>query len=401
MNAPVSSNAHPKREEALKGIRVLDFSIMVAGPYCARMLADLGAEVIKIEPPEGDDMRLRAPLREGHSLYFGQFNLGKRSVTFDLKQPAAIETIYQLVATADVVVENFRPGVMERLGLGYEKLAQVNPRLVYCSISGYGQTGPGAERAAYAPLIHAACGLDTTMMRYAGDRTRPAKGAMFIADMLGAIYGLAAVQTALLQRTATGNGQHIDVALMDCMMNLLAYEVQEAQFAVDVARPTYGPVGASDGIIMILPITQRNFVSLSKAIGRPDLVDDSRFATMPARNRNWDKLMQEAELWTSAHTVQECLAQLNAAGVPCTAYADPADTLRDPHLVERGTFQEVSDAAGTFLAARLPFKMSETSTDLQQTVPEIGNDTDAVLKELLGWDAQKIRQMRETGVFGT
>jgi crotonobetainyl-CoA:carnitine CoA-transferase CaiB-like acyl-CoA transferase len=187
---------------------------------------------------------------------------------------------------------------------------------------------------------------------------------------------------------------------MDCMMNLLAYEVQEAQFAVDVARPTYGPVGASDGIIMILPITQRNFVSLSKAIGRPDLVDDIRFATMPARNRNWDKLMQEAELWTSAHTVQECLAQLNAAGVPCTVYADPADTLRDPHLVERGTFQEVSDAAGTFLAAKLPFKMSEASTDLQQTVPEIGNDTDAVLKEILGWDTQKIRQLRETGVFG-
>jgi CoA:oxalate CoA-transferase len=400
MNIPLPSKQQQQRDGALKGMRVLDFSIMVAGPYCARMLADLGAEVIKIEPPEGDDMRLRAPLRQGHSPYFGQFNLGKRSMTLDLKHPAAIETIYQLVSSADVLVENFRPGVMERLGLDYPKLARLNPRLVYCSISGYGQTGPGAERAAYAPLIHAASGLDTTMMRYAGDRTRPAKGAMFIADMLGAIYGFAAIQTALLQRTKTDEGQYIDVALMDCMMNLLAYEIQEAQFPVDAARPTYGPIAASDGMIMILPITQKNFMALCSVIGKPELGTDTRFFTMPMRNRNWDELMREAESWTSNRTVQECLARLNAAGVPCTAYADPADAFSDCHLTERGVFQHVSDGGGSFMAAKLPFKMSGTLTDLQQTVPEVGRDTEDVLKNVLGWDAQKIKRLREEGVFG-
>ncbi|HVQ66203.1 MAG TPA: CoA transferase, partial [Bradyrhizobium sp.] len=206
---------------ALEGIRVLDFSIMLAGPYCARMLADVGAEVIKIEPPEGDDMRLRAPLRSGHSAYFGQLNAGKRSITLDLKTPEAIAIVHGLVAKADVVVENFRPGVMDRLGLGEKTLRQINPRLVYCSISGYGQTGPAAARPAYAMMVHAASGFDRTLMRYAGDRDRPAPGAVFVADVLGAIFGYSAIQTALVQRSRTGVGQYIDVALMDCMTNLL------------------------------------------------------------------------------------------------------------------------------------------------------------------------------------
>jgi CoA:oxalate CoA-transferase len=223
---------------------------------------------------------------------------------------------------------------------------------------------------------------------------------MFIADMLGAIYGFAAIQTALLQRTQTGKGQYIDVALMDCMMNLLAYEIQEAQFPVTAARPTYGPVSASDGIIMILPITQKNFTALCSAIGRPDLIKDPRFAAMPVRNRNWDGLMQEVESWTRSRTMKECLALLEAAGVPCTAYAEPGDALRDPHLLERGTFQSVSDAAGAFMAARLPIKMSGTKTELQGTVPETGKDTDSVLREVLGWDAGQIEEMRAKGVFG-
>ena len=159
--------------DALAGIRVLDFSIMMAGPYCARLFADLGADVIKIEPPEGDDMRLRAPLRDGCSAYFGQLNAGKRSLALDLKQPEAIALIKRLVAEADVVVENFRPGVMQRLGLGAAALREINPKLVYCSISGYGQTGPAAERAAYAMIVHAESGFDRTMMRYAGDRSAP------------------------------------------------------------------------------------------------------------------------------------------------------------------------------------------------------------------------------------
>src|SRR5215813_12950349 len=237
----------------LEGIRVLDFSIMLAGPYCARLLADVGAEVVKIEPPEGDDMRLRTPLRDGQSAYFGQLNAGKRSLALDLKNAEAIKLVHRLVAETDIVVENFRPGVMDRLGLGYDSLREINPRLIYCSISGYGQSGPDAERAAYAMIVHAESGFDRSLMRYAGDRDRPAAGAIFVADVLGGIFGFSAIQTAMVQRARTGEGQRIDVALMDCMLNLLVYELQEGQFSKPMARPTYGPVRTKDGDILIAP----------------------------------------------------------------------------------------------------------------------------------------------------
>jgi len=288
---------------ALEGIRVLDFSIMLAGPYCARMLADVGAEVIKIEPPEGDDMRLRAPLRSGHSAYFGQLNAGKRSITLDLKTPEAIAIVHGLVAKADVIVENFRPGVMDRLGLGEKTLRQINPRLVYCSISGYGQTGPAAARPAYAMMVHAASGFDRTLMRYAGDRDRPAPGAVFVADVLGAIFGYSAIQTALVQRSRTGVGQYIDVALMDCMTNLLVYELQEAQFPVTSPRPVYAPVKAQDGDLLIAPITERNFSALCEATGLALLRNDERFATLPSRSRNWLAMMDIVEGWTRERPV--------------------------------------------------------------------------------------------------
>src|SRR5437773_1758448 len=246
----------------LDGIRVLDFSIMLAGPYCARLLADVGAEVIKIEPPEGDDMRLRSPLRDGDSTYFGQLNAGMRSLALDLKNVEAIELVHRLVAEADILVENFRPGVMDRLGLGYDALRKINPRLIYCSISGYGQSGPAAERAAYAMIVHAESGFDRSLARYAGDRDRPASGAIFVADVLGGIFGFSAIQTALVHRARTGQGQRIDVALMDCMLNLLVYELQEAQFPIRSPRPTYGPVRAKDGDLLTAPVTSRNFTSL-------------------------------------------------------------------------------------------------------------------------------------------
>src|ERR1700742_1390926 len=300
----------------LAGIRVLDFSIMLAGPYCARLLADVGADVIKIEPPEGDDMRLRTPLRDGNSAYFGQLNAGKRSLALDLKSPEAIKLVKQLVAETDIVVENFRPGVMDRLGLGYEALREINPRLIFCSISGYGQTGPAAERAAYAMIVHAESGFDRSLMRYAGDRDRPATGAIFVADIMGGIFGFSAIQTALVQRQHTGMGQRIDVALMDCMLNLLVYELQEAQFPIRSPRPTYGPVRTLDGDILIAPVTARNFTALCEVTGQRELKDDPRFNTVPARSANWAAMMQVIEKWTERHTVRECMAALDKAGVP-------------------------------------------------------------------------------------
>jgi len=384
----------------LAGIRVLDFSIMLAGPYCARLLADVGADVIKIEPPEGDDMRLRTPLRDGNSTYFGQLNAGKRSLALDLKSAEAIKLVHQLVAETDVVVENFRPGVMDRLGLGYEALRQINPRLIFCSISGYGQTGPAAERAAYAMIVHAESGFDRSLARYAGDRDRPATGAIFVADILGGIFGFSAIQTALVQRQRTGVGQRIDVALMDCMLNLLVYELQEAQFPIHSPRPTYGPVRTLDGDILIAPITPRNFAALCEVTGQPELRDDPRFKTVPARGANWTAMMQVIEEWTQRHTVEQCMSALEKAGVPSAVYRDPGAALSDPHLLQRGSFATIADQAGEFTGVNAPWKMSGADTTMKRDIPGVGAHRDEVLSQALGLSSETIAGLAKAGAFG-
>jgi CoA:oxalate CoA-transferase len=387
--------------EPLEGLRVLDFSIMLAGPYCARLLADVGAEVIKIEPPEGDDMRLRTPLRDGHSAYFGQLNAGKRSLALDLKNPEAIKLVHRLVAETDIVVENFRPGVMDRLGLGYEALREINPRLIYCSISGYGQSGPDAERAAYAMIVQAESGFDRSLMRYAGDRDRPAAGAIFVADVLGGIFGYSAIQTALVQRSRTGKGQRIDVALMDCMLNLLVYELQEAQFPIRAPRPTYGPVRTKDGDILIAPVTARNFTALCEVTGQSELANDPRFNALPARGANWTAMMQVVEKWTERRSVEECLAALGAAGVPCARYRDPGAALTDPHLAARGSFATISDGAGEFVGVNAPWKMSGAQISIRPEIPAVGAHRDEVLSRALGLSAEAIADLAGCGAFGT
>ena len=386
--------------DALSGLRVLDFSIMLAGPYCARLFSDMGADVVKIEPPEGDDMRLRAPLRDGASAYFGQLNAGKRSLALDLKNDAAIALVHRLVSEADVLIENFRPGVMERLGLGADAMLAINPRLVYCSISGYGQAGPAAERAAYAMIVHAASGFDRTLARYAGGSDRPAPGAVFVADVLGAIFSYAAIQTALVQRARTGLGQKIDVALMDCMLNLLVYELQEAQFPVTTPRPTYGPVRARDGDVLVVPITARNFAALCDVTGLPQLRNDPRFATLPLRSANWSAMMSVVEQWTAERSVAECIASLEAAGVPCSAYAEPGDALRDPHLIGRGLFSRISDPAGAFTGVNPPWRMSGSASELRGRVPQVGGDSDAALRDWLGLSPVERAALRKAGAFG-
>jgi CoA:oxalate CoA-transferase len=384
----------------LDGIRVLDFSIMLAGPYCARLLADVGADVIKIEPPEGDDMRLRTPLRDGNSAYFGQLNAGKRSLALDLKSAEAIELVHRLVADTDILVENFRPGVMDRLGLGYEALRRVNPRLIYCSISGYGQTGPAAERAAYAMIVHAESGFDRSLMRYAGDRDRPATGAIFVADVLGGIFGYSAIQTALVQRGRTGQGQRIDVALMDCMLNLLVYEMQEAQFPIHSSRPTYGPVRTLDGDILIAPVTPRNFAALCEVTGQSELKSDPRFNTVPSRGANWTAMMQVIEEWTQRHTVDQCIAALEQAGVPCAVYRDPGAALTDPHLLQRGAFATIADRAGEFTGINAPWKMSGADTAMKRDIPGVGAHRDELLSQALGMSTEAIAGLAKAGAFG-
>ncbi|MFZ5779502.1 MAG: CaiB/BaiF CoA transferase family protein [Pseudomonadota bacterium] len=368
----------------LSGIRVVDFTSMIAGPYCTRLLADCGAEVLKIEEPHGDHMRTRPPLRDGHSTYFGHLNAGKKSVVLDLKSASGRDAAQGLVAASDIVVENFRPGVMKRLGLDYRRLSKSRSDLVYCSISGFGQSGPRAEQPAYAPVVHAASGFDHTQFLYQGDQAKPAKTGIFVADVLAAVYAFGAVQTALIGRLRHGGGQFIDVALMDSMINLLVFECQEAQFPEKTRRPLYVPMQARDGFVIVAPVNQRNFEQLADAIGRPEWKSDARFATVDARVANWDDLMAAIEAWTAARGARDCEDILMTAGVPCSRYLSVAEAMADPQLAARGTLAQVADGAGSFLVPNPPFQFADSTVSVAATVPALGADTKEVLATILG-----------------
>src|ERR1700744_3873552 len=285
------------------GLRVLDFSTTIAGPHCTRMLADMGAEVIKVESVEGETMRIRPPVRNGFSSLFGHLNAGKKSLVLDLKSAEALEVVRHLVKGADMLVENFRPGVMRRLKLDYDALRSLNPRLVYCSISGYGQTGPSAELPAYAPVIHAASGYDMAHLAYQPGRNRPAYCGIYHADVLTGVYAFGAISAALYQRHVSGKGQHIDVSMLESMLSLTPNEVQIAQFEVaPPSRPMFGPLETADGYVMVALASEKTFQGLVKVIGHPEWVEDPRFKRYPDRRANWSVLMDRAEDWPRTGT---------------------------------------------------------------------------------------------------
>jgi CoA:oxalate CoA-transferase len=375
-------NAADNSTRSLGGLRVLDFSTTIAGPHCTRMLADMGAEVIKVEPVEGETMRIRPPLRDGCSTVFGQLNAGKKSLVLDLKSSDAIDIIRRLVASADILVENFRPGVMRRLKLDYGSLQELNPRLIYCSISGYGQTGPSAELPAYAPVIHAASGYDMAHLSYQPERTRPDYCGIYHADVLAGVYAFGAISAALHQRHATQTGQHIDVSMLESMLSLTLNEVQWSQFEVKLpSRPMFGPVETADGYVMVAIASEKTFRNLVTASGHPEWIGDPRFAKYPDRRDNWKDLMDGIETWSRTLTTERCLAELNSHGVPCSAYRSIAEALSDPQLAHRGALAEVEDDGGTFKVMNLPFRMSGADIAAGKRAATLGEHTVAVLKQ--------------------
>src|SRR3954462_1005608 len=364
------------------GLRVLDFSTTIAGPHCTRMLADVGAEVIKIETAEGETMRTRPPVRNHCSTTFGQLNIGKHSFVLDLKSDQGVEAVRRLVATADVLVENFRPGVMRRLKLDYASLCQLNPRLVYCSISGYGQTGPSAELPAYAPVIHAASGYEMAHLAYQPGRSRPDYCGIYHADVLTGVYAFGAIAAALHQRHSTGKGQHIDVSMLESMLSLTLNELQWSQFPVKaLQRPMFGPIETADGYVMVAIASEKTFQSLMKVIGHPEWVSDPRFAMYADRRENWGSLMEGVEAWSRAVTTEKCLAALNDHGVPSSAYRTVAEALQDPQLAHRGALVEVEDGGGSFKVLNLPFRMSGARVSAAKCMSTLGEHTRAYLKE--------------------
>jgi crotonobetainyl-CoA:carnitine CoA-transferase CaiB-like acyl-CoA transferase len=381
---------------ALDRVRVLDFTTTIAGPHCTRLLADLGAEVIKIESPEGDMMRTRPPLRSGASTSFGQLNAGKKSIALDLKSPRAVEAVRRLVATADVVVENFRPGVMRRFGLDYDALKPIKPHLIYCAISGYGQTGPSAELPAYAPVIHAASGYDLAHMAYQGETRRPDYCGIYIADVLTGTYAFGAIMTALYQRQMTGEGQMIDVSMLESMLSLTLSEIQAAQFAVTPpGRPVFGPVATKDGYVNLSIASERTFQNLAAASGHPHWLTDPRFAEYANRRANWGELIDELERWSKELSTSEVQAIFDRHRVPSSPYRTVREAMADPQIAHRHSFAEVRDAGGTFLALNPPFHMSAATAAARPFAAPLGEHTEKLLAEI-GYTSAEIAALLKT-----
>ncbi|QAU48322.1 CaiB/BaiF CoA transferase family protein [Bradyrhizobium guangzhouense] len=369
--------------KAFAGLRVLDFSTTIAGPHCARMLADMGAEVIKIETDEGETMRTRPPLRNGHSTVFGQLNVGKKSVVLDLKSEDGREAVRRLVATADILVENFRPGVMRRLRLDDDSLRPVNPRLIYCSISGYGQTGPSAELPAYAPVIHAASGYDMAHLAYQPGRNRPDYCGIYHADVVTGTYGFGAIASALYQRSVTGLGQHIDVSMLESMLTLTVIELQSSQFSIKAPpRPMFGPTETANGYVMITVASEKIFQALMGVIGRPEWISDPRFSSYAPRREHWADMMDAVETWSKRLTTDACLVALSAAGVPASAYRSIKEALDDPQLAHRQALSSVEDGGGSFKVLNLPFRMTGADTRPSKTIAALGEHTDELRNEI-------------------
>ena len=400
MSAAAAVSAPVARKPALSGLRVVDFTIVMSGPMCTRMLADAGADVVKVEPPDGDVVRQRPPQRGGMSTYYASMNCGKKSIVLDLQTEEGRRLARGLVDKADVVVENFRPGVMKRLGLDYETVSQSNPRLVYASISGFGQTGPMASAPAYAPVIHAASGYEVAYNLYQRGSDRPANNGIFIADVMGASYAFGAIQLALYEREKSDKGQHIDVSLMDSVLGMLIYEIQAAQFPPERPRQVYEPVRASDGYVMVAAVTQKNLEVLFDTIGYPKGKTDPRFATMATKEANWPALLALIERWTSTRTGAECEQIFMRAGVPCSRYRSVAEAMDDPQCAERGLFVELGEEDARYKVANLPYRLSGTPVAAQPFVAELGEHTEQVLRDTLGLDGAAISALRARGTLG-
>jgi CoA:oxalate CoA-transferase len=388
------------RKPALSDLTVVDFTIVMSGPMATRMMADAGANVIKVESPDGDVVRQRPPIRGGVSTYFASMNCGKRSIVLNLQTESGRRVARDLVLGADVVVENFRPGVMKRMGLDYESLSSENPRLIYASISGFGQTGPRAQTPAYAPVIHAASGYEMAYSEYQRGSERPANNGIFIADVLGASHAFSAIQLALYERERSGLGQYIDVSLMDSVMGMLIYELQAAQFPPDRPRQVYEPVRASDGFVMVAAVTQKNLEVLFDVIGYPEGKTDPRFLTVATKEANWSVLLGLIEKWTSQRTGAECEDALMRAGVPCSRYRTVAQAMDDPQIAARGFMTEISAEQSRFKVANAPFQLSATPTQARDQVAGLGQHTLEVLKERLHLSDDALADLQAQAAIG-
>jgi CoA:oxalate CoA-transferase len=402
---PVPYRSPVSGPDFLQGVTVLDFTRVLAGPYCTRLLADLGARVIKIERPRGDDMRA-APLqldpeRTDQSTYFVRVNAGKRSVAIDLGHPEGRAVALDLVRVADVVVENFRPGVMARMGLDYAAAVAVRPGLVYCSISGYGQTGPWRSRAAFAHVVHATSGL---MHLERGAEEPPRVLYLQAADILAGTHASGAVMAALLRRARTGRGAYLDVSMLEALIG--AEDISVGSVLND--GPSYpGPrsgmlvqqVGDSWVALQVVGVLDL-WPRLLDLLDRPELAEDPRFATPVARREHWSDLRPIITAWLSRFTsAEDALAALGAARIPCARVLWLSEVITAPHLEARGAFPSVAHPThGAVRVTASPFHVDGEPIVPAGPAPyRPGEDTRAVLAEVLGYGHDRIAELASRG----
>ena len=385
----------------MEGIVVADFTTMVAGASATRLLADCGAEVIKIESPEGGDlMRQSLPKQEDVSILYAQYNAGKRSITLDLKGASGRQIALDLIARSDIVVENFRPGVMKRLGLDYETVSRDHPKLIYCSISGFGQSGPLSQRAAYAPVAHAFSGFDLMLSRLAEPEAPPPDNRIMIADSVGGIYGFSAIQTALVRRLLHGEGSFIDVSMAEGMVSLVATPMQLIQRDPTYVANHFPAYKTRDGYVN-LPLVSINTYRLAyKVIGREQWLDDPGFNSLPGVKERSVEIKAAIADWTATRTSKECDEIMTRAGVPSSIYYLPHELFDHPHMLERGAFATIDGHGQPFTVLNPPFKLSGTSVETRPFVSGLGADTREVLGRMLGLTEAALDDLAAQKAFG-
>jgi crotonobetainyl-CoA:carnitine CoA-transferase CaiB-like acyl-CoA transferase len=393
----------------LAGIRVVDYTHFLAGPYLSRCLAGLGAEVIKVErPKDGDAGRHHAYFIGGQSGYFLQQNMGKKGLCVNLKDPRGLRLVHELVRKADVFVENYRPGALNKLGLGYEELAKIHPGLVYCSVSAYGHTGPNAARPGFGALAEAESGA---MDLLGNPGEPPPLFRMPIADMYAGIHGVAGICAALVGRGVTGKGRHVDVALLDCMVSMHDFAVQfytmsdgkeiPKRSGADLPQSTvYGVFAARDGDVVITAQVDDAWKRLAKVVGGDALAADTRFHTAAGRNANNPEVMAKVRAWVGAQpSAAACLAALEAAEVPSALVKRIDQVLADPQVQARNMIVEQDHPVlGRVRLANVPFKFSDCDASVRTAAPLLGQHNREIAREL-GFSATEIEAMEKDGVL--
>jgi crotonobetainyl-CoA:carnitine CoA-transferase CaiB-like acyl-CoA transferase len=390
----------------LQGIRVLDFTRVLAGPAASLALADLGAEVIKIEPPgTGDETRSFPPFRAGESHYFLSINRGKKSIVVDLKTAAGVVLVKDLAAKCDVLIENYRPGVMDRLGLGYEALSAINPRLIYCAISGFGMTGPLRDRPSFDIVMQALSGA----LSVNGEPDRPpTKLGIPLGDLVGGVNGPMAILAALYERSVSGRGRLIDVSLFDGMIGMLAYLPQLAFFTGADPKPQgsqhpnlvpYGVFPARDGSIVIACLTNSFWANICRALGMDDWIEDSRFDTLVKRRDIRSTVNERISGVTSQKTVNELVELLTQHQVPHAPILGIKDALSQPQAVAREMVVETDhQVLGKIPIVNRPIKFPGDPQPVPAAPPVLGQHTDEILRDILGFTSDRIAELRASKV---